>query len=219
MLTPIFSRTMTHQDLHSNQGKGNRMFNFQTFLSENAFTSGMEDCFKRICMCLWERSRERKRNCNWEVIFMLGFPLLFSFRFSLKHLCPKGRRSSRELQQAHLITCTSPVCWEYIRSQTLPYPAFIHYVLKKIQWEKVADEVLGGQDRDDMTISPCKGDALPLLSLSQPTNSKFGFNSPHLALKLLFEGKNSQQNTWKRRDAAKGFNVCFKALNNCEIHW
>ena len=30
-------------------------------------------------------------SCNEEVIFMLGFPFLFSFKFSLKHFPPREK--------------------------------------------------------------------------------------------------------------------------------
>ena len=61
-------------------------------------------------------------SCNEEVIFMLGFPFLFSFKLSLKHFPPREKGTpEKELLEAHLIARTSALSWQYTGSHSLPY--------------------------------------------------------------------------------------------------
>lgn len=150
-------------------------------------------------------------NCNWEVIFMLGFPLLFSFRFSLKHLCPKGRRSSGELKQAHLIACTSPLSWKCTASHTLPYPSSIMF--QKRHTEKRRQMKSLGTRTEMMWPS--------FLSKEMHSNRTLCHSTCTANLVLIhliwhwsysLTGRTVNKIPGKKRDVAKSFNFCFKAL-------
>lgn len=188
---------------------------FKLSFLKNVFTSGTQDCFKWICMCLWERSRERQTNCNWEVIFTLGFPFLLSLSSAFSTFAP-GKRSSRELLRPvrlliphHLVGSTLG----HILSHTLhPECSGINTVRRR-----AGDEVFGNRERAKVTIPPFRGDTCRFHSLSLHVLSKFGSDSPRLVLKLLFEGKNNPQNAWKISEASKLSNFFEKRFEKiCE---